>query len=607
MASLPHLRYDQRGMTAGVPRRFDFAGYREVLLKRGVAREANDRLKFACAVAAAVTAEYWLKACSAVGVSIPIRLSPTPTVEMLDPAISRYAEACGDLGWAEAFFEIGELYTSLLPSDYRTRHGIYYTPPPLVARLLDVLEEKGVDWSTARVLDPACGGAAFAAYVAQRMLTANRFMSPEDRLRDLGERLVGFDIDPFAAWLSSVLLDVVCLPVLQAANRRIDGVIRLGDTLANRPEELGLFDVVVGNPPYGKLTLDERQRERFKRSLFGHANLYGVFTDLAVSMTKPGGYVGFVTPTSFLGGEYFKNLRRLLLDETSAEHASFVSDRNGVFSDVLQETMLTVFRRKPKRVSSTRGKRTPAMSVESIELLPGGSPQVVGLGAVAIAGKESGAPWLLPRSRAQVSLIRRLIRLPARLRDYGFRVATGQLVWNRHKEQFRDGPGRERYPVLWAECITAEGGFVFRAESRNHRPYVELESGQDFLINQEPCVLVQRTTSKEQPRRLMAALVPNAFVAEHAGFVVENHVNMVVPHDVCSPVPLWVMARLLNSEMVDQAFRCISGSVAVSAYEMESMPLPDPVELMRKLRLGRIAPQSLKFDEIVTSLYFDAR
>lgn len=607
MAGLPHLRYAQHETTAGFPQRFDFAGYRAVLLKRGAARETNDRVKFACAVAAAVTAEYWLKACSAAGVSIPIRLSPTPTVELVDPAISRYVEACWSLGWAEAFFEIGELYTTLLPSDYRTRHGIYYTPPPLVARLLDVLEEKGVDWLKARVLDPACGGAAFAAYVAQRMLAANHFMSPEDRLRDLGERLVGFDIDPFAAWLSSVLLDVVCLPVLRAANRRIDGVVRLGDTMGNHPEDLGLFDVVVGNPPYGKLTLDGRQRERFKRSLFGHANLYGVFTDLAVSMTKPGGYIGFVTPTSFLGGEYFKNLRRLLLDETSAEHASFVSDRNGVFSNVLQETMLTVFRRKTGRVSPKRSKKAAAMSVESIELLPGSRPHTVGLGSVALANKESGAPWLLPRSRAQVPLIRQLTRLSARLRDYGFRVATGQLVWNRHKDQFRDGPGRERYPVLWAECITTEGEFVFRAESRNHRPYIELKGGQEFLINQEPCVLVQRTTSKEQSRRLMAAVVPNAFVAEHAGFVVENHVNMVVAHDVRSPVPLWVMARLLNSEMVDQAFRCISGSVAVSAYEMESLPLPDPVELMRKLRLGRIAPQSPKFDAMVTSLYLDAR
>jgi adenine-specific DNA-methyltransferase len=34
---------------------------------------------------------------------------------------------------------------------------------------------------------------------------------------------------------------------------------------------------------------------------------------------------------------------------------------------------------------------------------------------------------------------------------------------------------------------------------------------------------------------------------------------------------------------VDRAFRCISGSVAVSAYELENLPLPAPEELTQLL------------------------
>ena len=40
------------------------------------------------------------------------------------------------------------------------------------------------------------------------------------------------------------------------------------------------FDLVVGNPPYGRVRLSAEQRERFARSLYGHANLYGLFTDV---------------------------------------------------------------------------------------------------------------------------------------------------------------------------------------------------------------------------------------------------------------------------------------------------------------------------------------
>lgn len=34
------------------------------------------------------------------------------------------------------------------------------------------------------------------------------------------------------------------------------------------------------------------------------------------------------------------------------------------------------------------------------------------------------------------------------------------------------------------------------------------------------------------------------------------------------------LAAVLNSALVDQLFRCINGSVAVSAYELEALPLP---------------------------------
>ena len=39
---------------------------------------------------------------------------------------------------------------------------------------------------------------------------------------------------------------------------------------------------------------------------------------------------------------------------------------------------------------------------------------------------------------------------------------------------------------------------------------------------------------------------------------------------------------MLNSAVVDRIFRCISGSVAVSAFELAALPLPAP-EIMLKL------------------------
>jgi adenine-specific DNA-methyltransferase len=58
--------------------------------------------------------------------------------------------------------------------------------------------------------------------------------------------------------------------------------------------------------------------------------------------------------------------------------------------------------------------------------------------------------------------------------------------------------------------------------------------------------------------------------------VVENHLNMIRPTNGASRVAADVVAAFLNSQAADRAFRCISGSVAVSAYELEALPLPSP-------------------------------
>ncbi|MDB5440528.1 MAG: SAM-dependent methyltransferase, partial [Caulobacteraceae bacterium] len=187
-------------------------------------------------------------------------------------------------------------------------------------------------------------------------------------------------------------------------------------------------------------------------------------------------------------------------------------------------------------------------------------------------------PWLAPRAPAQSRLIAAAGDMAWRLSDWGYGVSTGPLVWNRFKPQLTERPGRDVYPLIWAEAVTPDGRFIHRAQRRNHAPWFRLERGDEWLRTDQACVLVQRTTAKEQARRLIAAELPADFIAQHGGVVVENHLNMVRPigRTLVSPA---AVAAYLNSRVADQLFRCISGSVAVSAFELESLPLPSPAAM----------------------------
>ncbi len=548
-------------------------------MARGLAESQgrNTRLPLARAFCEATLKHYWIVLCKAENCNWKIRACPVVPLVCLEPASIRLSTEIGEnlakLPTTLASYLLGTLYTAMLPEDTRAQWGAYYTPPGLVDRLLEMAGQAGFDWRKGTAIDPACGGGAFLAPVALRMWQHSRGGSPEFVLRNIATRLSGMEIDPFAGWMSHVLLEAALLRLCMKAGMRMPDIVSITDSLAAMPAKL--FDLVIGNPPYGRVTLSPELRERYARSLYGHANLYGLFTDLAVQLTKPGGVIAYVTPTSFLGGQYFKSLRALLSREAPPCTVDFIADREGVFDDVLQETMLAVFTRAPSECRP--------VAVHFLE--PAGSLDAVRVDEVGqFALEASDTPWILPRNRRQAGILPRLLAM-RRLSDYGYSISTGPLVWNRHKTQLRDRKsGRNTFPLVWAESVTPDGRFSFSAIKRNHVPWIQIEDDQGFLVVRESCVLIQRTTSREQNRRLIAAIMPSVFLANQGGAVVENHLNMAL-RIAPGPILPETICALFNSRAVDQAYRCISGSVAVSAYELEALPLPAERQMLALQRL----------------------
>ena len=485
-----------------------------------------------------------------------------------------------------ASYHISSIYASMLPEAVRSERGVFFTPPALVGRLLDLSEEAGANWENDRVLDPAAGGGAFLAPASMRI--ADRLCSAgfDSRtiLAVIESRVRGIEIDRFSAWMAHVFLEAGLWNHCVAAGKRLRPLIFAMDALTAPDAWFGQSDVLVGNPPFGRVALSPAIRNRFQRSIWGHANLYGVFTDLAIRLARPGGVVGFVTPASFLGGEYFKSLRRLLLQLAPPFAIDFVTDRANVFDGVLQETVLVTLRRG--------GSASPVSVHFNQPTSLASDCRVTGVGAFDLPS-DSGSPWMLPRRESDVRLLNSAAGRSLRLRDYGVEVSTGPFVWNRFKPLLRNVPSDGAYPIVWAEAVSSLGEFSLSANRRGHFPFILVPTRQQHLITRQSCVVLQRTTAKEQSRRLIAAILPQSSIVRYGGVVVENHLNILRIASQSfvnfAPISLAALAALLNSAVVDRIFRSISGSVAVSAFELESLPMPDPSAidaLERQLEIG---------------------
>ncbi|WP_139657618.1 HsdM family class I SAM-dependent methyltransferase [Pseudomonas shirazica] len=543
----------------------------EARQKASLIENHDDRLDFARAFCRAAIQSYWNSASYKINSSFSMMDCPL-AIKPIQPNIQSLAATLGELiskfPAEDAGFLIGSVYTAMLPSALRSKYGAYYTPPPLIARLLELAENNGVDFKSARIIDPACGGGAFLAPIALKVIESSPNVSPETIVNNINDRIRGIELDPFAAWISHVLLEAVILPYCSASNIRLKKVIQVGDAL--NIDQTSKYDLIIGNPPYGKITLNSELRKKYSRSLFGHANLYGLFVDLSLRIVESNGLIALITPTSFLGGQYFKKLRRLLTDNVSPCHFEFVKDRHGVFEDVQQETIITIYK-------DSEHHRT----LEITELLPEGL-NTFRVGAVGQGLIKSGdAPWVLPRDPADVAFLAQVLKNSNRFIDMGLHISTGPLVWNQHKKMLNHN--KNGLPLIWASHVT-NSGFAYSSDAESHGDYVARIPNKHHLITSRECILVKRTTSKEQSRRILAAVLPDQFIIEAGGVYIENHLNIID----CENTPIVsfaTVAALLNSRIIDRIFRCINGSTAVSAYELNTLPLPDISHLKKLERL----------------------
>ncbi|MGH3870850.1 MAG: Eco57I restriction-modification methylase domain-containing protein [Pseudonocardiaceae bacterium] len=461
--------------------------------------------------------------------------------------------------------DVGSAYVAALSPQVRARHGRHYTPRTLADELWTMtrralgLRRGSVQRLPGLIHDPACGAGALLLPPLREHVAAVRGIDPQVAIAGLPHVIGGVDTDPAAVWLANVLTAAEALPLLAAVparhRRPFPTLIRLGDGLQHN--ELGAAAIVM-NPPYGRVRLTPDDRARFAPTLYGHANLYGLFLAAALENLDERGVIAAVVPTSFTSGLYFRNLRAALATTAPLTEVAFVVDRGGVFAGVLQETCLAVFSRRQARrttIASLHGMRTNVARVRS---------------------PRGDGPWLLPRRSDDAPLAAAAVTMPLNLTAAGWRVSTGPLVWNRRSRDLHPEPGPNRVPVLWAADL--DGGHLHRDRVRDHLRYLELRVPNDraVMMLTEPAVLVQRTTAPEQSRRLVATdLTSDVLRAWGGAVVVENHVNVVRPATATPPLlSQATLNRVLATRTLDRVMRCMSGSVAVSAYELESLPLP---------------------------------
>lgn len=528
------------------------------------------------------------KWCSVCFPGLPASGLPVAAHLVEEPTVCAFVEFVRALDFIESTYWFSSAYAQLLGSERRKQQAMFFTPPSLTRRLLDDLSAQGVDFSTRSFCDPACGGAAFLAPIALRIRDTLRQQgaSAAQIVSHVQERILGFDQDAALCELSKHFLLMALHDEVVSTGTYPKFQVYRGDSLLQTKHLWERLDVVVCNPPFRKMRAEEvgQYAHEFEDVVQGQPNLYALFIALCIKLLATNGVCALVTPTSFLSGQNFSRLRSFMMTQTALLSIGMVGDRVGVFMDVQQETALTLARRE-------RAGHAPSTEAKVSLVSKDGSYMEVGQCILP----NSGAAWPIPRLESDIALLKNAAKSQASLVDYGYVPRIGAFVWNRDtrttyasKKTAVGARGDMVVPLLWSSDISPDGLLRFNGAPKANKEgcYVNMGTKDHRSIIRRPSVLLQRVTSNEQPRRLVAATVPTQLIDTYGGFVGENHtviLEQVSPEPALTPAQL---VQLLGTPTVDRYFRCISGATNVSVFELSQLRLPDPGQLRGYLAQG---------------------
>jgi adenine-specific DNA-methyltransferase len=446
-----------------------------------------------------------------------------------------------------------------------------------------------------RILDPGAeAGVLFATCVEALISRAERPQLIE---------VVAYETDTtILPYLEDTLK--ICRSSCASKDIEFHGIIKAEDFISAALAEVdgSLFSApgkrfthAILNPPYKKINSQTAISRKLYLSGIEVANLYAVFVWLSMLLLEQGGQMVAITPRSFCNGPYFKKFRSAFLRMMCLKRIHIFKSRKKAFGDdnVLQENIIYHAVRgiqgpKPVSISVSEGldfEKASTLSVPYSQVVHPGDRDMF----IRFDIKD-----------ADVTPSEQVNYFTSSLSKLGLSVSTGRVVDFRAREHLRQSPRQGDVPLIYP-CHFADGFIDWPAEP-GKKPNAIASNAEtaSLLVEAGFYVLTKRFSSKEQQRRIMAAVYDPARIdASYVGF--ENHLNYYHQNGRGLPADLAKgLALYLNSTIVDQYFRLFSGHTQVNATDLRKIPYPTREQLMRLgASIGKAMPDQETIDSII--------
>ena len=485
-------------------------------------------------------------------------------------------------------FQVTNEYIAHMPKSMRKKYGQFFTSKEtavFMAGLFEIPNKTEIS-----VLDPGAGSGILSVAFIEKL-------QGNEKINTIN--LVCYENDPNILELLKENLEWV----KQQSGKEVKySIVTENYILSQMAEYNGMlfanpdpvkYDVVIGNPPYMKISKDAPEVSVMQDVCYGAPNLYFLFAAMSLFNLKDQCEMVYIIPRSWTSGAYFKQFRQKFLNEGTLEHIHLFVSRDKVFEkeNVLQETIIIKVKKtkqKPENITITTTQSNADFSEKTIFLAPY---------TTVVSGEDLYV--YLVTSPEEVDTLAKVNQWKNTLPSIGLRMKTGLTVDFRNREALRDADEEKAVPLFFSQHIQ-NGKVVFPA-GREHEYIVTDQKG--LLQDNTNYLFVKRFTAKEEHRRLQCGVYIARKYPRYQMISTQNKINFICGIRELSDCIVYGLYVLFNSTLYDSYYRILNGSTQVNSTEINAMPVPSMsiIETMGKALIQTRDMSEASCDNILRS------
>lgn len=386
--------------------------------------------------------------------------------------------------------------TNTLSKSEKKEYGFFVTPPSIISILLEKTKIHTSSTTINRILEPSCG----SCEIVSALIESGYYTS---------------------ATIDAVEFNTTVYNSIKELTFNMTVNIIHHDFLTYEPERK--YDLIIGNPPYFVMSKDSVPT-KYQSYVVGRPNIFGIFITHAISMLSENGVLSFIIPKSFLNAAYYSKIRDyikstcVILDIIDFENNNdFLETQQATFGLIIQ-----------KKLSS--------------------SPCNFSM--------KLGDHYIFTEN---VTQLKKIFEGSSTLKELGFSVKTGNVVWNQHKPKLSSD--NKKTLLIYNSNIERSQIVEKSFNNDEKKQYIDMEGKTDI-------VLVVNRGNGNSAYKLTYALVNLG----DRKYVVENHLNVIVYNRQGDHLEKYnQIVRSFQDPRTSEFIKIFLGNNGLSKSELESI------------------------------------